>query len=140
MMGESGALPPDGNVPFESLPHGHFGAALVDAPWRFETWSEKGKGRSAGQHYSTMTLDDLRALDVASLMLPDAVMFMWAIWPMLPQILADNTRWQRKPLSFESVEEALKHTAQFYRKSLHVQIWLEKDALAGVVYPSTSMF
>jgi N6-adenosine-specific RNA methylase IME4 len=40
-----------------------------------------------------MTLDDLRALDVASLMLPDAVMFMWAIWPMLPQALALIQGW-----------------------------------------------
>jgi hypothetical protein len=60
--------------------------------------------------------------------------------------LADNTRWQRKPRTFSSVEEALKETAKFYRKSLwddadtYVEIWLEKDALAGVVYPVTSMF
>src|SRR5262249_40298860 len=60
--------------------------------------------------------------------------------------LADNTRWQRKPLTFNSVEHALKATAEFYRKNLwanadcYVEIWLEKDALAGVVYPVTSMY
>jgi hypothetical protein len=60
--------------------------------------------------------------------------------------LADNTRWQRKPHTFDGVEEALEHTARFYRKSLwtdadcYVEIWLEKDALAGVIYPITSMF
>jgi hypothetical protein len=60
--------------------------------------------------------------------------------------LADNTRWQRKPRTFNSVEDALKETAQFYRKSLwkdadaYVEIWLEKDALAGVVYPVTAAF
>jgi hypothetical protein len=60
--------------------------------------------------------------------------------------LADNTRWQRKPRTFDSVEDALKETAAFYRKSLwkdadcYVEIWLEKDALAGVLYPVTSMF
>jgi hypothetical protein len=60
--------------------------------------------------------------------------------------LADNTRWQRKPRTFNGVEEALKHTAAFYRKSLwadagvYVEIWLEKDALAGVVYPITAAF
>jgi hypothetical protein len=60
--------------------------------------------------------------------------------------LADNTRWQRKPRTFDSVEDALKETAKFYRKALwndancYVEIWLEKDALAGVVYPVTSMF
>jgi hypothetical protein len=60
--------------------------------------------------------------------------------------LADNTRWQRKPNTFNSVKEALKETARFYRKALwadadsYVEIWLEKDALAGVVYPITSMY
>jgi hypothetical protein len=60
--------------------------------------------------------------------------------------LADNTRWQRKPRTFSSVEEALQDTARFYRKSLwtdahsYVEIWLEKDALAGVLYPVTSMY
>jgi hypothetical protein len=58
--------------------------------------------------------------------------------------LADNTRWQRKPDTFTSIEQALHETAQFYRKDLwakqpcYVEIWLEKDALAGVVYPVTS--
>jgi|SRR5262245_57348640 len=32
--------------------------------------------------------------------------------------LADNTRWQRKPRTFNSVEDALRNTAAFYRKSL----------------------
>jgi hypothetical protein len=60
--------------------------------------------------------------------------------------LADNTRWQRKPNTFNSVEEALKETARLYRKSLwtnanaYVEIWLEKDALSGVIYPITSMY
>jgi hypothetical protein len=60
--------------------------------------------------------------------------------------LADNTRWQRKPQTYDSVEAALKETAAFYRKSLwtdadcYVECWLEKDALSGVIYPVTSMF
>jgi hypothetical protein len=60
--------------------------------------------------------------------------------------LADNTRWQRKPRTFDSVEDALNETARFYRKNLwadadcYVEIWLEKDALSGVVLPVTSMY
>jgi hypothetical protein len=60
--------------------------------------------------------------------------------------LADNTRWQRKPTTFTGVEEALAETARTYRKALwadssaYVEIWLEKDALSGVVYPITSQF
>jgi hypothetical protein len=60
--------------------------------------------------------------------------------------LADNTRWQRKPRSFDSVQEALENTARLYRKNLwadgdsYVEIWLEKDALAGVILPITAMY
>jgi hypothetical protein len=60
--------------------------------------------------------------------------------------LADNTRWQRRPRTFNSVQDALDDTARFYRKSLwadasaYVEIWLEKDALAGVIMPVTSMY
>lgn len=60
--------------------------------------------------------------------------------------LADNTRWQRKPRTFSGIEQALFDTAQFYRKSLwdqadcYVEVWLEKDALAGVVLPITSLY
>ena len=60
--------------------------------------------------------------------------------------LADNTRWQRKPRTFDSIEEALQETARLYRKALwadadcYVEVWLEKDALAGVVLPITAMY
>jgi hypothetical protein len=48
--------------------------------------------------------------------------------------------------TFDGVEEALKSTAKFYRKDLwasadcYVEVWLEKDALAGVVMPVTSAY
>jgi hypothetical protein len=60
--------------------------------------------------------------------------------------IADNTRWMRKPRSFSSLEEALQDTADFYRRRLwndqhaYVEVWLEKDALAGVVYPITAKY
>jgi hypothetical protein len=58
--------------------------------------------------------------------------------------LADNTRWQRKPRTYEGIEDALLEAARFYRKSLwvdadaYVEVWLEKDALSGVVLPVTA--
>jgi hypothetical protein len=60
--------------------------------------------------------------------------------------LADNTRWQRKPRTFSNVEQALNDTALLYRKALwtdadaYVEVWLEKDALAGVVLPTTVLY
>jgi hypothetical protein len=60
--------------------------------------------------------------------------------------LADSTRWQRKPRTFNSVEDALRFTAQTYRKALwsdsdaYVEIWCEKDALAGIISEITVQY
>jgi hypothetical protein len=60
--------------------------------------------------------------------------------------LADSTRWQRKPETFKSIQHALNETARFYRKSLwhdadvYTEVWLEKDALSGVIYPVTAEY
>jgi len=60
--------------------------------------------------------------------------------------ITDNTRWQIKPTSFDSVADALDATAQLYRRAVwsdvdaYVEVWLEKDALAGVVAPITEKY
>ncbi len=57
--------------------------------------------------------------------------------------IADNTRWMRKPHTWSSMESLLQNTARTYRRSLwddqdaYVEIWLEKEALAGVLYRET---
>lgn len=57
--------------------------------------------------------------------------------------IADNTRWIRKPTTHTSLEAALHATAQTYRRSVwydsdvHVEVWVEKEALAGVIYAVT---
>lgn len=58
--------------------------------------------------------------------------------------IADNTRWMRKPNTHNSLEDALRTTAEAYRRSLwnhlstYVEVWCEKDALAGVLYEETA--
>lgn len=57
--------------------------------------------------------------------------------------IADNTRWQRKTITYSSVKDALDRTARCYRRALwhdqdvSVEVWLEKDALAGVIMQET---
>src|SRR3546814_7837555 len=48
------------------LPRNHFGAILADPPWRFRTWTETNQKKSASRHYDLMTLDQIKALPVAS--------------------------------------------------------------------------
>ena len=58
--------------------------------------------------------------------------------------IADNTRWMRKPDSYSELASALEYTARTYRRSLwqnqdaYVEVWLEKDALAGVLIEETA--
>lgn len=60
--------------------------------------------------------------------------------------LADSTRWQRKPTTYTNVQTALREAARYYRKDLwaeadcYVEVWLEKDALAGVIVPITDAY
>ena len=60
--------------------------------------------------------------------------------------LTDNTRLHLRPPTFGSIQEALKDTAAFYRKSLwrdlgaYCEVWIEKDALSSVVYPVTANY
>jgi hypothetical protein len=60
--------------------------------------------------------------------------------------LADNTRWMRKPTTFTGLESCLNSTAHFYRRDLwaampvYVEVWCEKDALAGVLMEETRVY
>ena len=60
--------------------------------------------------------------------------------------LADNSRWVRRPQTYGGVEEMLSSGAHYYRRDLWrenpvaVEIWCEKDALAGVLYEVTAEY
>lgn len=62
-----------------------YGVIYADPPWKYETFSENGMDRSADNHYPTMSMFDMLALDVPAA--DDCVMFMWATVPMLPEAL-----------------------------------------------------
>lgn len=58
--------------------------------------------------------------------------------------IADNTRWMRKPETYQGLDEFLEITKQAYRRMLwadqdvYLEVWCEKDALAGVLYGVTA--
>jgi hypothetical protein len=60
--------------------------------------------------------------------------------------ITDNTRWQIKPTTYGGLQDALEETARLYRRAVwadvdaYVEVWLEKDALAGVVQPVTAAY
>jgi hypothetical protein len=57
--------------------------------------------------------------------------------------IADGTRWQRKPTVYDDARDYLEAVSRAYRRDLwqrqkkRIEIWLEKDALADVIYEVT---
>jgi N6-adenosine-specific RNA methylase IME4 len=63
----------------------------ADPTWDYKTWSEKGAGRSAKQHYKITPLEELKQLDVNQLAAKDSLLYMWvtspnmaAAWELMP--------------------------------------------------------
>lgn len=60
--------------------------------------------------------------------------------------ISDNTRWMRKSRTWDSLTEMLEASASSYRRALwtnqpyYCEIWLEKDALAGVFNEITTEY
>ncbi len=76
--------------PFGDLEPGKYRAILADPPWGFKTWSgpeKKVASRGTVAPYRTMEMDDIGALPVADLAAPDCVLFMWFVWPTMPEAL-----------------------------------------------------
>ncbi|TAM34925.1 MAG: DNA methyltransferase [Rhodanobacter sp.] len=78
------------------LPHtvGGFSTVLADPPWRFSNRT----GKVAPEHrrldrYSTMSLDDIMALDVESTLAPRAHLYLWIPNALLPDGLGVMKAW-----------------------------------------------
>lgn len=86
---------------------GGFRCILADPPWRFTTFSDKGRGRcpdgpltrnesrqnSPARHYDTMTLGEIKALPVAATAARDAVLLLWVVDPMVPEAIEVGRSW-----------------------------------------------
>lgn len=70
---------------------------LADPPWHFQNYGadEPGmiheRGRGANAHYPTMTVDQIGALSVPAA--DNAVLLLWACWPLLPESMQVITDW-----------------------------------------------
>lgn len=62
----------------------------ADPPWQY---ADKGCNGNAEGHYSTMSLSEIKALPIATLAADDAVLLMWATWPLLPEAIAVIAAW-----------------------------------------------
>jgi len=68
------------NNPF---PNKKYKIIYADPPWSYKVWSNKGKGRSAESHYSTMSKEEIQSLPVQDISEKDSVLFLWVTAPCL---------------------------------------------------------
>ena len=69
-----------------------FAVVLADPPWSFKAYSDvTGMDRATANHDPTLPLDRIKAL--VPPVTKDAVLFLWAISPMLPEVLDVMSAW-----------------------------------------------
>ncbi len=75
----------------------------ADPPWRYQ---DKGSNGAAEAQYQTMPLDDIKALPVESIATQDAVLFLWATYPLYPEALEVIAAWgfKYKTMAFQWVK------------------------------------
>jgi len=83
--------------PFEGIPRRDYGAILVDAPQPYVQYDKtrtavKARGRT-DIYYETMTIEDIKAVPVASLAARDCVLFQWVTWRSLLLMLEVTAAW-----------------------------------------------
>lgn len=84
--------------PFPALPKARYAVIYADPPWDYRgqlqhAGPNSGDTGGAIRHYGTVTLADLRKLDVASIAEDDALLFMWATSPHLDQAIELGKAW-----------------------------------------------
>lgn len=70
----------------------NYGVILADCPWKYGGSDQFQSGR-AGRQYPTMRTRDLCALPVRGIAADNAVLLLWATWPLLPDAFRVIQAW-----------------------------------------------
>jgi N6-adenosine-specific RNA methylase IME4 len=77
--------------PSPTLPTQRYPVIYADPPWRYEF--VESESRAIENQYPTMSLDEIRALNVAGMSTDDAILFMWATSPKLAEAMSVLEAW-----------------------------------------------
>lgn len=79
-----------------ALPDGVYRVLYADPPWKYNDARRTGDHRETTgvlSHFSEMTLDELKALDIRRISGPDSVLLCWATFPLLEDALELVKHW-----------------------------------------------
>lgn len=113
---------------FQDLPSNHFRAILADPPWGFQAWDgmdKKVASRGSVTPYKTMSMREISRLPVEEHAADDCALFMWVVWPTLPEALDVMKAWGFK----------YKTCGFNWMKANPYKLWaLEEDVYMGLGY------
>ena len=106
-----------------ALPDGKYRVIYADPPWKYNdaqaVKGDYGTGTgAANSHYPSMTLSELKALDIPSLTADDSVLFLWATCPLLEDALELCRAWGFK-YKAQFVWDKIKHNMGHYNSVRH---------------------
>lgn len=84
---------------FDDLPLFFYDVAVIDPPWKYELYSDKGKAKSPDAHYSCMSMDEIAALRVGDLLAPAGVVVCWCTWPLIEEQYRVVRAWGLLPVT-----------------------------------------
>jgi N6-adenosine-specific RNA methylase IME4 len=70
-------------APFQVLAFGAYDLADIDPPWPNQNRSPKGETKSSVAQYGRMSWEEIYGLPVADLLARNALVRLWATWPLL---------------------------------------------------------
>lgn len=96
-----------------NFPDQKYSVIYADPPWSYRN---KGTRAAADRHYSTMTIEEIKALPVADIASESCVLFLWATFPMLPEALETIKAWgfQYKTAAFVWVKQNRRSPGWFW--------------------------
>ena len=93
-----------------------FNIIYADPPWSFKTYSNKGKGKSAERYYNTLSIEDIKKIDVSSIAEDNCILFLWVTFPFLIEGLEVIKDWGfiYKTVGFCWVKRYPKQTNKYF--------------------------
>lgn len=109
----------------------------ADPPWHYRTYSKKGKGRSADNHYPTMDIEDIKALPIREIAAKDCALFMWLTFPCMKEALEVIQAWgfEYKTVAFVWIKQNRKSDSLFWGMGYWTRANAELCVLATKGHP-----
>jgi len=78
------------------FPNKKYNIIYADPPWVFKTYSDKGKTKSAENHYACEDIDWINSLPISDIADDNCILFLWVTFPLLEKSFEVIKSWNFK--------------------------------------------